>query len=320
MRLLERVFADSPGPHTTADSWRWKYLAAGPVWDGPRAFVVEDDGAIVAHAGFSPAVFVGPDGATITSLTVTDWAAEPSAPGVGVVLYSHLIRRAETSFLMGGAEITRTIVPKLGFRPLAEATVYARWIRPWREFLGREKNVRALQRLAHGIIHSATEESIDRGAWRTTPVSRFDERVAPVLNFQPLGKSIFRRTVGALNHMLDCPLVRMRGYSLTENDRLRGYAIVAYLGWEARIVDIRIDSERSDEWAWAYGAVASTAREDRSVCRIRAMVAIDVQAQALQRNGFWINQREPFLLFSPKKRLPTLPLDLQYFESDLAFV
>ena len=120
--------------------------------------------------------------------------------------------------------------------------------------------------------------------------------------------------------MLDCPLVRMRGYLLTEGNCFRGYAIVAYIGWEARIVDMRIDSEALGEWTAAYGAIASVAREDPNVCRIRVMVSVDVQERALQRNGFWMNQEEPFLLFSPKKAQPRLPLDVQYFESDLAFV
>jgi predicted N-acetyltransferase YhbS len=318
--FLRRAFAETDTSGASVETLRWKYLQAGPPWNGSRAFIVEQDDEIVAHAGFIPALFLSHGKKPVSTVVVTDWAADPAAPGVGVALYARVIRAAESAFLIGGVEVTRLIVPKLGFRPFADATIRARWIRPWREFRQREMSVRALQRLAHGVLHLLRNKRLVPGRWVATKVDAFDARIEPVLAFQPARRTVFQRTIASLNHMLACPSVEMRGYLLRDESRVRGYAILAYLGWEARLIDISIDSERPEDWTAAYGAAAAVARLDPGVCRIRAMTAVPEQNASLERNGFWINQSEPFLLFGSKVSPPELPLDVQFFESDLGYV
>lgn len=302
----------------TADL-RWKYLQPGPTWEGSRAYVVEQDGAIIGHAGLIPGVFLSPSKPPVTSLVVVDWAADPNVPGVGVALYANLIRKAETAFLVGGVEVTREIVPKLGFRQFTEAMIYARWIRPWREFWQREKSVRAVQRLGHAVVHGLRFAPLRPGGWTARETARFDAQIERVIAFRPIRRTTFARTLAALNHMLDCTRSPMRGYLLEAAGKVRGYGIVAFIDWEARIVDINIDSEDAEHWVAAYGALATAVRREPNVCRIRAMSAVPEQQRALERNGFWVNQHEPFMLYDPKSRAPELPLDLQFFESDLGY-
>lgn len=316
--LLKRAFGEGISV-ADVDSLRWKYLRPGPAWDGPRGFVADQDGAIVGFAGLIPGLFLSPGKAPVTSLVVTDWAAVSTSPGVGVAIYAHAIRRAETAFLVGGVEVTREVVPKLGFRPFADATIYSRWVRPWREFWQREKSVRAVQRLGHAVLHQLRPKPFLPGRWTATSVDRFDAGIEPVLGFRPTRRTTFGRTLASLNHMLECPRSPMRGYVLQENSRIRGYAIVAFIGWEARLVDVNVDGERPEDWVAAYGAVSTIVRKDPNVCRIRAMAAVPDQQHALVQNGFWVNQHEPFMLFDPKGRAPDLPLDLQFFESDLGY-
>ncbi|MEO8194746.1 MAG: hypothetical protein ABI681_12920 [Gemmatimonadales bacterium] len=318
--LLRGVFGDRAGPRfADPDVLRWKYLESCPAWDGARAFVVEQDGAVVAFAGFTPTVFLPPGGDSITTLTVIDWAATPTAPGVGVALYAQLIRRAETAFLIRGAEVMRSVAPRLGFKPIGEITVYACWFRPWREFLTREKSLRSLQRLAHGLLHRSPRYRGPGSTWQSERVKRFDARIDTVLGGRARDRITCRRTVASLNHMLDCPLVRMEGHLLRNGGIVRGYLIVAYIGWEARLVDLNIDSEHCADWMAAYGVATDVARVDPQVCRLRVMSGIPVQQQALELQKYWVNQREPLLLFDPKKRMPPVPLDIQFFESDAAF-
>lgn len=317
--FLKKTFGSVAADVADAASLRWKYLRAGPSWDGSRAFVVEQDGAIVGHAGLIPATFLSPDRPPITSLVVVDWAADPLVPGVGVALYANLIRKAETAFLVGGVEVTREIVPKLGFRQFTEAKVYSRWIRPWREFWQREKSTRAVQRLAHAVVHGLRFAPLRPDGWLAREASRFDEAIDHVVSFRPAHRTTFARTLASLNHMLDCPRSPMRAHLLESGGRVRGYAIVALIDWEARVVDLNIDSERDEDWSAAYAALATALRRLPSVCRIRVMSAVPQQQRALETNGFWVNQHEPFMLYDPKSRAPELPLDLQFFESDLGY-
>lgn len=318
--FLKRVFGEGAANVADANALRWKYLQPGPSWDGSRAYLVEQDGEIVAHAGLIPATFLSPGRPPVTSLVVVDWAADPKVPGVGVAIYANLIRKAETAFLVGGVDVTREIVPKLGFRQFTEAKVYARWVRPWREFFQREKSVRAVQRLGHAMVHALRFTSLKPDGWTAAATSAFDSRIDTAIAFRPTERTTFGRTLASLNHMLGCPLSPMRGYLLEANGRVRGYAIVSFIGWEARLVDVNIDSEHAPDWVAAYGAVATTVSKNPRVCRIRAMSAISQQRRALEQNGFWVNQDEPLMLFDPKGHAPDLPLDLQFFESDLGYV
>lgn len=317
--FLEKAFGGVAEHVADAADLRWKYLEPGPSWEGSRAYVVEQDGAIVGHAGLIPGTFLSPGKPPVTSLVVVDWAADPNVPGVGVALYANLIRKAETAFLVGGVEVTREIVPKLGFRQFTEATIYARWIRPWREFWQREKSVRAMQRLGHAVIHGLRFAPLRPGGWSARQTPHFDARIDPIISFRPERRTTFARTLASLNHMLDCPRSPMRAYLLEAGGGVRGYAIVSFIEWEARVVDVNIDSEDAEHWVAAYGALATALRQDRDVCRIRAMSAIPEQQAALEKNGFWVNQHEPFMLYDPKSRGPGLPLDLQFFESDLGY-
>jgi hypothetical protein len=49
------------------------------------------------------------------------------------------------------------------------------------------------------------------------------------------------------------------------------------------------------------------------------MAGTSARREALERERFWINKREPVLVYDRAKALPAMPLDLQFFESDLAY-
>src|SRR5208282_2263173 len=147
----------------------WKYLCPRPGWDGSRSFVLEKDGKIVAHGGVCPITFRLPTGGAVGSLTIMDWAADPAIPGVGVMLYRKLMPMAPTSFVIGGAAVTREILPRIGFRSVGEALTYAAWLRPWREFRTRPRSRRSVLRLLHGLTHPVDIRSRPGTRWEFIP-------------------------------------------------------------------------------------------------------------------------------------------------------
>jgi hypothetical protein len=66
-----------------------------------------------------------------------DWAADSRMPGLGVMMYRKLMATASTSFAIGGEPDTRKILPRIGFRHVGDASIYAAWLRPWLEFRTR---------------------------------------------------------------------------------------------------------------------------------------------------------------------------------------
>jgi hypothetical protein len=92
----------------------WKYLYPRDGWQGGHSYLLERDGNIIAHAGICPVSFRLGTGRTVSGLTIMDWAADSTIPGLGVMLYRKLMGMAPTSFVIGGAPVTRD----LGLLPL----------------------------------------------------------------------------------------------------------------------------------------------------------------------------------------------------------
>src|ERR1041384_1289592 len=92
IEFLTRVFAAAPDAAFVMPSvLRWKYWAPRLDWPDPRSFVIEKGGRIVAHAGLWP-VTVRTGAGTERGVHMIDWAADPQAPGVGVLLLQRLTK------------------------------------------------------------------------------------------------------------------------------------------------------------------------------------------------------------------------------------
>ena len=115
-QFLQRVFdADPNAPFMDPDAMRWKYWDARPDWTEPRAYVLERDGVITAHAGVWP-MMVG----NVRGIEMIDWASAPEAPGAGLLILQKLTGLFDFVYSIGGTDMTRQILPKYGFRELPQ--------------------------------------------------------------------------------------------------------------------------------------------------------------------------------------------------------
>ena len=73
--FLARSFHMAPGsPFLDPAVMAWKYWDRRDDWSAPRSYVLEQNGAIVAHAGIWPMSFVsGPD--LVRGVQMIDWAS-----------------------------------------------------------------------------------------------------------------------------------------------------------------------------------------------------------------------------------------------------
>jgi hypothetical protein len=318
--LLKTYPAEASGAFAAADVLRWKYFEPRLNWTASRSYLLEKQGNIVAHGGLWPTQFRLPGGQSVSSVTILDWAGDPSVPAVGAMLMRKLMKMAETSYVIGGAPAARTILPKIGFRVLGEARTYARWIRPWKEFRTRPASLRSAMRLMHGVARVPFTPAPFSGSLESSPVQEFGPEVQPIICRQGAFSTSCRRTVEDLNHALRCPLIKMKGFLLTKNAGVHGYFVLALAGWEARLIDIQLDSEDPHDWKLAYAAAVKAVLGEPEICRLRALSALPLLNQALSQNGFWIQYREPIMMHDPKHLLAqAFPINFQLFEGDAGF-
>lgn len=320
-KFLVRVYKFEPSDlHADFRMLEWKYLYPRTGWEGGRSYVLERDGEIVAHAGVCPVSFRLRGGQTVSSLTITDWAADPTIPGAGVVLYRKLMKMAATSFVIGGAPVTRQMVPRMGFRHVGDALTYAAWLRPWREFQMRPATGRSALRLLHGLTHPVANRRRLSQHWEFVPVSEFDDALQPLLSGAKRSWTFCERTVADLNYLLKCPHLEMRGFLLRRQSGLCGYFVMGKSGWEARVLDLVVDSEDASDWKHACAVVTRAALLEPDVCRLRVLSTLPILSDALAWNGYWCQYQEPILIHDSTNALDgAFPVSFQLFDGDSGY-
>jgi len=319
-QFLIRIYKLDPSDHhANLDFLQWKYLRPQPEGEGNRSYVLEKNGQIVAHCGVCQVIFHLRTADILRGVTMMDWAAEPSIPGIGIKLFCHLMEMAPTSFVIGGAPPTRMIVPRLGFRQVGDAPNYSAWLRPWREFRTRPLTGRSTLRLLHGLTHRTRARAARGAEWDCVLVSQFDDSILPLLT-NKRSWTFCQRTLAGLNHLLQCPRPRMQGFLLKRRGGIIGYFVVGIADWEARLLDLVVDSEDAQDWSVACDEVRRAAKLNPEVCRIRALVTVPILRQALELNGYWRQYEEPIMLHDPSHLLDhAFPVGFQFFDSDAGY-
>lgn len=326
--FLIRIYKFEPSDHHADPQFlEWKYLHPRDGWEGSRSYILEKDGQVVAHCGVCPVTLhLGNENPgnkiTVNSVTLTDWAADPALPGVGIMLYRKLMATAPVSFVIGGAPATRLMLPRIGFRHVGEALTYAAWLRPWREFQMRPRNERSILRLLHGVTHPARSSRQTHAGWDFAAVDKFDDSLIPLLNDTQRAWTFCRRTPADLNYVLQCPCLKMQGFLLRRNGHLMGYFMLGKgkPDWEARLLDLMVNSADADDWNAACAAVTKAAVLDPEVCRIRALATFPILSHALASNGYWRQYKEPIMIYDPANLSDqALPVSFQLIDGDAGY-
>lgn len=312
--------ADAKASFASPPMLEWKYLLPRSEWAESRGFVLEKDGQIVAFGGVIPAQISLPNGDTVKSGTIIDWAADRRVPGAGVIVLNKLLNKTGTMFIPGGTKAARDVLLKVGFRSTEGVPLFALWVRPLKEFWMRPKTCRSALRLLHGISHFRPRWSQTRD-WESVPVKEFDQSLEPILNRHDQSSSFCHRTVENLNYMLRCPAVKMNGFLLCRKGEMVGYFILAKAEWEGRILDICVDSSRKEDWNPALATATRTIASEPEICRILAWAGSPKLRDALVQRGFWQHHETPITFRDPKNVLNrAFPLALQMFDGESAYL
>jgi hypothetical protein len=322
VRFLGTVFGGaSASVSFRADVFAWKYFQPHPDWPGTRSFIAIRGGRIVAHAGVWP-VQLKRQNAAVRAVHLIDWAADPAAPGVGVLLLRKLAGMADVLIAIGGSDDTRQILPKLGFRQVGTLTWFARVVRPWLQARSSPRfSSRTPARLLRNVAWAATSARSSPEHWRAEPIATFPRTLQPILDRlnPPVPTSI--RSVDALNYFLACPAAGFSGFLLHQESKLHGYFLLSRIGHQARVVDLWLESPDVVDWTAASAVAAAEVARDPAICEIAASASVDPAAAAWRRAGFRSRRFDPVFVYDPERLIaPSLPLGVGLTDNDFCFL
>ena len=327
--FLLGVFRASPdAPFVRPELMRWKYFAPRPDWTGARRYEKREAGRILAHGCVAPVSFrlrsTAPDpGGTVTGMRVIDWAGGRQVPAAGVWIMRDLSALADTVLAVGGSPDAVKVFPKIGFPHCGNVEVFARVVRPWRQFRSDPypRGWKAPLRFARSAFFSLTPLPAAPAGWTCHAVAAFDQSIRPVLDFAPTSFTTTIRSPALLNYMLECPGARFSGFLLRQADRLRGYFILSHVAGQTRIAEVRVDSESLQDWRAAYALATRQAAADPATCEILAVASIPQILDALRSNGYRFRRHDPVFLMDPQGRLAGVPdLNLDLLVGDEAYL
>jgi hypothetical protein len=307
--LLSAFDLPADAPFVEPQLFRWKTFETRPDWSGSRGYALKQNGRTVAYGCVYPVTFHTPQ-RTVSSMRILDWAASRDAPGAGVTLFRKVAAMSDTAFAVGGSPQTQAIMPKIGFAPRGSIDVYARVVRPWKQFRATGGDGwKVLGRLLRNTFWSLRAVKPIAGDWSSVKVSHLDTP---------------RRPSEIMDFLARCPGANLSAHLIRQSGQERGYFLLNRVRGQSRIVDISVDSAEIAGWQAAYALAAREAGRDPQACEIMATASTDLARQAVVANGFMLRRRDPFFLYDPKGLLAEPPaLTLldgdEWFLSDLGY-
>ena len=316
--LLGVFHAAADAPFVRPEMMRWKYFAPRPDWSGTRSYLLRSDGRIAAHGGVAPVTFRLPAGRTprtVTSMRVIDWAGGRQVPAAGVRIMRALGTLADTVLAVGGSPDALRVFPKMGFAHCGNVAVFARVVRPWRQFRTDPypRGWKAPLRLARNTFFSRAALPAAPAGWSCQRVTAFDHTICPALEFRPTGFTAIERGPALLNYMLACPGAAFGGFQVRQGARVRGYFLLCQVAGQTRLADVRVDSEDADDWNAAFALATRQAAADPATCEILAVASFRQGIAAIEHCGYRFRRHDPIFLLDPRRLLagaPELNLDL----------
>lgn len=283
---------------------KWKYWTERGDWSGPRAYLLERDGAITAFAGLWPVTF-GTGAGVVRGVHMIDWASAKEAPGAGLALVQKLAAMFDFILAIGGSDMTQTVLPAFGFTECARQWEGARPLRPLRQiFSHQQRNWKLPARYARNAM------------WAMRLIAntgRFIE-VSPERVSAEACKRAMPRPSGFFEFLAKCPMAPFRFFAIADGERERGYFVLSLVRGQARVAGLWLCEGESD-WRAAY-ALALRAAE--GISGANEVIAVGTGAEtkdAAAAAGFHVLDGPPVYLLNKKGKL-RLPPDFQFQLSD----
>jgi hypothetical protein len=314
-QLMQRAFSiGSDAPFMDPSVMAWKYWDHRSDWDGPRAYVMEQDGVIVAHAGIYPLTFGAGE---IRGIRMMDWAAAKEFPGAGLALLRKLDTMFDFIYSIGGSEKLRKITDAYGYVEYARQWKGARPLRPFQQVLKHQyRNWKLAPRLIRNFIWSLPKPS-DSGTysgWKSEEITPGE--VSEEFYSQNMADACFSpRPPAFFEYLLRCPVMQMRLYGIHDDRGPRGHFAIGVLRGQARVAGVWLREPDCEAWQAAFSLAQQAAMRLDGACEIMAAGTEGISERCAARSGLRIMTHTPIYLLNKKKKLNLSP-DFQFQLSD----
>jgi hypothetical protein len=321
---LSGLLAEAFDTHSDAGSllnpamMAWKYWDARDDWTGPRGYVLERDGRIIAHAGIWPVTFPGEN--PIRGVQMIDWCAAKDSPGVGLTLVQKLASLFDFMYSIGGSDMTCRALPAFGFVEATQVWTAARPLRPLRQMLTHQTvNWKLAPRLVRNWAWANFPATHAVSGWKTGAL-RPSDIPEGLVGDGPEAKCI-PRSSAFFEYLLRCPTVSYELHGIANERGLQGYFAIGLLRGQARIAGVWLRNPSEEGWCIAYTLAQQTARQLGAANEVVVRGSVGVSEQAASQTGLRIMKQTPVYLLNKKGKL-TLPDDFQFqmCDDDTAFL
>jgi hypothetical protein len=305
--FLARAFEfKSNAPSLDPAVMAWKYWDRRDDWTGPRSYVLEKEGAIVAHAGIWPTTF-GVGEAAVRGIHMIDWASAKESAGSGLALVQKLAAMCDFMVGIGGSEMTRKVLPAFGFAEHTRVWRGALPLRPLRQILTHQyRNWKLGPRLARNYWLS-TKGTTPYKSWTAKEIAP-DEISQADARFSPRPATFFE-------YILRCPAAKVSLHGIFDGGTIKGHFALSVLQGQARIAGLWLSEPTQDAWAAGYYLARQTARRLPGANEIVAVGSEGPSGAGAAQAGFQITGGPWVYLLNKKKKL-SLPADFQFQTSD----
>jgi hypothetical protein len=316
IELLSRAFSVDPGAHFLEPALvRWKYWEPRADCPESRSLVVEKEGRIVAHVGLWP-VTLGTGERSERGVHMIDWASEAQAPGSGLSLLQRLTKSYDFIYCVGGTQMTQSILPRFGFRTVAEAVTWGRPLRPLRQMLRHQKSYfRSPGRFARKAWWSLSPPRAAGPGWAAvpSPSGGIDDRVDSAVPACERGEAFFA-------YLRHCPAIRCLTFHLMREGRKTGWLALAVGRVQTRVAGIWLENPSPANWRTAFLLAQRAAVRYTDTFEIIARCSTEASAAGAEQAGMRMGRRAPVFLLRNCDREKSLLLECQLCDDDAFFL
>jgi hypothetical protein len=316
-KFLASVFECTEDQLHSDAFWRWKCTEPHPFWPEGRGFVRRSSGKIVAYGGLIPLRFLTTNG-TVRSGHIIDWAAARGTPGVGLRLYKRVAEMAGGAIGIGGAKITRELLPLLGATKHQFVYSFQRMVNPAALALKGKLDWKTPARFARNLRYAILPLPDVPSSWEAVPVTTFDDQVTGALPVPRVsGAVVSERTPGLLNYWLRCPIADMYGYLLRHQGQVAGYFLLSAVPPAGRVADLWVASDQTEFWKYGYALAFREVSKLPGVLHSEAMTGDPLACSALRQMNLREMGGNQVFLLDPDKTLPAeTPIALSMTDYD----
>ena len=312
-QFLARVFGiPETAPSLLPVVMSWKYWDPRPDFAGPRSYILERDGVIVAHTGLWPMTFGSGENA-VRGVHMIDWASAKESAGAGLALVQKLAGMFDFIVGIGGSEMTRKVLPAFGFVEYAQVWKGARPLRPVLQIATHQyKNWKLAPRLVRNTITSMKGDTPHK-IWLPKEIKPQD--IARDLATGPDNARFAPRSPEFFEYFLRCPAGPVHLYGIFDGAEIKGHFAICLLRGQARIAGVWLREPTLESYTAAYFMAAGAARCLPGANEIAAVGTKGVSGEGAARAGFQVAEGPWVYLLDKKKKL-SLPADFQFQPSD----